>query len=82
MPSSSIRALLDDGPRAGQDLTIDAAADGGPPQRILVEDPLGERGTEDPSAGGGEATRGSTAYQLQGRAERDGTFVYRTGQPD
>jgi hypothetical protein len=41
MSDSRIRAVLEDGPRTGEVLMVDAGAKGQPPQQVVVSDPLG-----------------------------------------
>jgi hypothetical protein len=41
MSEFRIRAVLEDGPRTGEVLEVDAGPDGGPPRQVVVADPLG-----------------------------------------
>ncbi len=66
-----VNVYLEDGPRIGAELTLEAGPDGRPPTRLVVSDPL----SDDPEHTGGRGT----AYHLHELDEERGAFVYRTG---
>ena len=82
MSDTKIRAVLDDGPRSGEVLVVDAGPDGGPPQQVVVSDPLGMDPQREEGADLGARPRAATTYHLHEQAKGADTYVYRTGEPD
>jgi hypothetical protein len=68
MSNSTIRAALDNGPRVGEVLEVEAEEGGAPPARLVVTDPLGEEGSAE-----------ATTYHLQQEGTEPGSYIYRTG---
>jgi hypothetical protein len=82
MTNSTIRALLDDGPRTGEVVWLDAGPDGGPPAQVVVSDPLGIGGRPEESFDIEPAPAAATTYHLHEQAGQENTYIYRTGEPD
>lgn len=82
MSHSTIRALFDDGPRTGQVIGIDPGPDGGPPEQVVVSDPLSMGGRREESFEVAPTPVAATTYHLHGHAGRTNTYIYRTGEPD
>jgi hypothetical protein len=82
MSDSTIRAVLEDGPRSGEVVTLDAGPAGGPPQQEVVSDPFGMSERAKESSAEGTQLQAATTYHLHGPARAKGTFIYRTGEPD
>ena len=74
MSRSRIHAIIEDGPRAGDTVELDAAHEGDPPKEFLLPDEhLGPR-----TADHREAPTGAVStYRLVGRDEERGGYVYR-----
>jgi hypothetical protein len=81
MSTSEIRALLEDGPRAGEVLSVAPGPDGQAPPQLVVSDPLAE-GRQEGNSDLGGPTRRATTYHSHGLDEGRNLFVYRTGRPD
>ena len=79
MTRHTIHAIIEDGPRAGETVQLDAAHEGVPPKEFLLADEhLGPRTAEHRHAPSGSVS----TYRLVGRDdERDG-YVYRLAPPD
>jgi hypothetical protein len=71
----TIRAIIEDGPRAGETIQLDIAHEGVPPEEFLLADEhLGARPADhrvNPPSGG------VSTYHLVGRDEERGGYVYR-----
>lgn len=75
MTRPTVRAVIDDGPRAGETLDLDAAAEDTPPKEVLLADEhRGERATRGPVRPPSGAV---STYCLVGRDEERGGYVYR-----
>ena len=81
MSTAEIRALLEDGPRAGEVLAVAPGPDGQAPPQLIVSDPLAE-GRQEGSAALGGPPRHAPPYPSYGLDENRNLFVYRTGRPD
>ena len=79
MTRPTIHAIIEDGPRAGETVQLDAAHEDVPPKEFLLADEhLGPRTAEHRHAPSGSVS----TYRLVGRDdERDG-YVYRLAPPD
>lgn len=74
MTRSRIDAIIEDGPRAGETLQVDAAHEGVPPKEFLLADEhLGPRTADHRQA----PTGGVSTYRLVGHDEERGGYVYR-----
>ncbi|HWM00763.1 MAG TPA: hypothetical protein VNP92_00335 [Actinophytocola sp.] len=74
MTRSTIHAILEDGPRAGETVRLDSAHEGVPPKEFLLADEhLGARTAEHRQAPSG----GVSSYRLVGYDEERGGYVYR-----
>jgi hypothetical protein len=82
MTDSTIRAVLDDGPRTGEILVLDAGPNGRPPEQVVVPDPLGMGGTEQENADVSNRPHAATTYHLHEPGNEANTYRYRTGVPD
>jgi hypothetical protein len=81
MSDSTIRAVLEDGPRSGEVVTVDAGPTGGPPEQVVVRDPFGMGERAEESSAAGTQLQAATTYHLHGPARATGAFSYRTGEP-
>jgi hypothetical protein len=71
---SRIHAIIEDGPRAGDTVELDAAHEGDPPKEFLLPDEhLGPRTADHRQA----PTGAVSTYRLVGRDEERGGYVYR-----
>jgi hypothetical protein len=82
MTNSSIRAVLDDGPRTGEVVGLDPGPDGGPPAQVVVSDPRGMGGRPEESFDVEATPIAATTYHLHEPGPQDNTYIYRTGEPD
>jgi hypothetical protein len=82
MSDFTICAVLEDGPRSGEVVTLDAGPTGGPPEQAVVADPFGMGERADESSAAGTQLQAATTYHLHGPARATGTFIYRTGEPE
>jgi hypothetical protein len=82
MSEFRIRAVLEDGPRTGEALVVDAGPDGGPPRQVVVADPLGMGARREESFDTGASLHAATTYHLHEQAQEPDTYRYRTGEPD
>ncbi|HZZ48794.1 MAG TPA: hypothetical protein VFE65_18075 [Pseudonocardia sp.] len=82
MSNSTIRALFQDGPRAGEKAALEPGPGGRPPQEVVVDDPLGAGGRDEASFDVEPTPTAATTYHLHGQSADDDTFVYGTGKPD
>ncbi|HEY2205326.1 MAG TPA: hypothetical protein VGH99_12720 [Pseudonocardia sp.] len=78
-PQHQFRAFIDDGPHAGETLSLSPDDDGQAPKRIVLADPahrpgLGDRTENSP---GQRESGGSTAYELQDTDLDAGLWIYR-----
>jgi hypothetical protein len=74
MTRPKISAIIDDGPRAGETVELDAAHEGDAPKEFLLADEhLGARSAEHRQA----PTGGVSTYRLVGHDEERGGYVYR-----
>ena len=74
MSRSRIHAIIEDGPRAGDTVELDAAHEGDPPKEFLLPDEhLGPRPADHRQA----PTGAVSTYRLVGRDEERGGYVYR-----
>jgi hypothetical protein len=82
MSDATIRAFLEDGPRSGEVVPLDAGPTGGPPEQLVVSDPFGMGEPAEESSAPGTQLQAATTYHLHGPAKATGTFIYRTGEPE
>jgi hypothetical protein len=76
----TIRAILEDGPRAGETVDVDAASqDAPPPQLLLGDEHLGERPADKPKS---PPSGSVSTYHLVGPDESKGGYVYRVAHTD
>ena len=76
---STIHAIIEDGPRAGETVQLDAAHEGVPPREFLLADEhLGPRTAEHRKAPSGSVS----TYRLVGRDEERDGYVYRLAPRD
>lgn len=74
MTRPKIQAIIEDGPRAGETVQLDAAHEGDPPKEFLLADEhLGARPAEHRDAPSGSVS----SYRLVGPDEERGGYVYR-----
>jgi hypothetical protein len=74
MTRPKIHAIIEDGPRAGDTVELDAAHEGVPPKEFLLPDEhLGPRTADHRQA----PTGAVSIYCLVGRDEERGGYVYR-----
>lgn len=74
MTRPTIQAIIEDGPRAGDTVQVDAAHEGVPPKEFLLADEhLGPRTADHRQAPSGAVS----TYRLAGRDEERGGYVYR-----
>jgi hypothetical protein len=70
----TIQAIIEDGPRAGDTVRVDAAHEGTPPKEFLLADEhLGPRTAEHRQPPSGSVS----TYRLVGRDDQRGGYVYR-----
>jgi hypothetical protein len=77
MADSQVHAFLEDGPRAGETVTVHTGPDGQPPHQLVMTDPLGQGGRAEESFDIEPTTTGATTYYLQERDELRSGYVYR-----
>lgn len=70
MANSTIRAVLDDGPHAGEEIEVDTGPEGSPPHQIVLSHPLGA-----------DTDSKTTTYHLHPQADPAEVHTYRTGCP-
>ena len=76
----TIRAILEDGPRAGETVELDvAAADTPPKEFLLASEHLGVRPADHPVS---PPSGSVSTYCLVGRDESRGGYVYRVARRD
>jgi hypothetical protein len=75
MSEFRIRAGLQDGPRTGEVLVVDAGPAGGPPRQVVLADPPRREEGFDTGAG----LHAATTYHLHDQTD---TYFFRTGEPD
>jgi len=80
MPNPQIRAVIDDGPRAGQTALVEANADGSPPRTITLADPTISRASIEETPDIGNASPGTTTYELRDFDDALNAYVYRLGR--
>jgi hypothetical protein len=80
MTKPIIRAILEDGPRAGEALDVDVQQEGTPPKEfLLANEHMGVR----PATGPVPSTSGAVStYRLVGPDEERGGYVYRVVHPE
>jgi hypothetical protein len=81
MPNPQIRAVIDDGPRAGQTALVEANADGSPPRTITLADPTISRASIEESPDIGNMPAGTTTYELRDFDDALNAYVYRVVRP-
>lgn len=81
MDSFTVIAYLDDGPRAGQTLSVHTGPDGQPPSQVVAPEPRGPGEAAQESIEVGHGLDRTTTYHLHAPATADNTYIYRTGEP-
>jgi hypothetical protein len=84
MANSTVRAALQDGPRAGEIVEIEAGPEGRPPHQVVVSDPPGLGGRAEESFDiEPEPTAATTYYLYQQDTQADSSsYIYQVGEPD
>jgi hypothetical protein len=82
MSNSTIRALLEDGPRAGEVAVLEPGPDGQPPHEVVIDDPLGAGGRDEESFDIEPSPTAATTYHLHGQSADGETYFYGIGEPD
>lgn len=75
-PQPELRVLLDDGPHAGQTISVEPDAKGQPPERITVRVPAEGLQVREHRHESDESAQPPLAYQLRGSDEDLGLWVY------
>lgn len=81
MSEPSIRVYLEDGPRAGATLHVDAGPDGQAPAQLVVADPPDKGGRREESFDVEASPTGATTYYLHRLDEAGNVFVYCADDP-
>ena len=82
MTRPPIRAFIDEGPRTGQTVLVDADPDGSPPQLITLTDPPTSPLPIDGGPDIGNMPASETTYQLHDHDDARGLYLYRAVIPD
>jgi hypothetical protein len=80
MSNTTIRALFEDGPHAGEVTTLDPGPDGRPPHEVVLDDPTGAGGRAEESFDVEPTPTAATTYHLRGRDEDQEMYRYRAGR--
>jgi hypothetical protein len=72
-PQRQLRVFIDDGPRAGETLSVDPGPNGRPPREIVLDDAR-------PHSGETEEHKRTSTYRLDGADLEYGLYVYRLGR--
>jgi hypothetical protein len=75
MSTPAIRAIIEDGPRGGETITIDAETENKPPDEIILPD--GHAGVRPPGGHVPHPTGSVSRYRLIGSDDERGGYVYR-----
>ncbi|NMH98532.1 hypothetical protein [Pseudonocardia acidicola] len=82
MPDPRLRVFVENGPRGGEWVTIEAGSDGAPPPRIELLDPAVAQVVDDnTSMPLPPAQRKLSTYERTGVRHADGSAVYRWSGP-
>lgn len=83
MANSTVRAALQDGPRAGEVIDVEVGPEGRPPHQVVLPDPPGLGGRAEESFDiEPEPTAATTYYLHQGTQADSSSYIYRVGGPD
>lgn len=81
MTHPPIRVFIDEGPRAGQTVLVDADRDGSPPQEITLSDPVTGPPPIDESPDIGKMPASETTYRLHDHDDARDLYLYRAVTP-
>jgi hypothetical protein len=81
MTHQLIRAFIDEGPRAGQTVLVDADPDGSPPQEITLTDPSTGPLPIEESPDIGNMPASETTYRLHDHDDTRDLYLYRAVTP-
>jgi hypothetical protein len=84
MANSMVRAVLEDGPRAGEIVEVEAGPEDRPPHQVVLPDPPGFGGRAEESFDiEAEPTAATTYYLHQPGTPADcSSYIYRVGEHD